>query len=84
MNAIKCITERDLKGANPLWPSSGLSQDFVLFNMGPGEGIWLVDKQHSKYEAIMQTALEVALTYGDTETAERIHTMRGGAQCGDY
>lgn len=74
MSDIKVITERDLKGANPLFPSSGYSQDFILLNMYP-DGIWLVDKQCTKFEDIKKTAIEIAKMFGDKRELEKLEKL---------
>ena len=44
-----------------------LKLDFKFFNMWT-QGIWLVDPQHSMFEVIKKTAIEVAKTAGDLKT----------------
>lgn len=72
MSNIQLMTIRDLQGENPLFPSSQFFNDFILLNMGPGEGIWLVDKQLKQYEEIKAAALLVAKTFGDTEAISKL------------
>lgn len=74
MADIKLITERDMKGENPLHPSSQFCDDFILLNMYP-DGIWLVDKQHSKWEDIKKSAMFVAYTFGDKETIDKLKPL---------
>lgn len=71
MADIKLITERDMKGENPLHPSSQFCEDFILLNMYP-DGIWLVDKQHSKWVEIKKTAIGIAQAFGDKETINKL------------
>lgn len=71
---IQLMTIRDLQGENPLFPSSKFFNEFILFNMGPGEGIWLVDKQLKQYPEIKEAALFVAKTFGDTAAIEKINS----------
>lgn len=63
MSEIKLVTERDLQGKNPLFPSSGLMHEFHLLNMHP-DGIWLVDEQHPLFNSMVTTAILIAKTYG--------------------
>ena len=44
-----------------------MSDRFVMLNMWK-EGIWLVDKQHSKWQAMKETAIAIAKTFGDLDT----------------
>ncbi|WP_231489876.1 hypothetical protein [Pedobacter sp. Leaf170] len=74
---MRLVTERDLKDENPLFPSSQFFKDFILLNMWP-DGVWLVDKQHSLFEKMKETALEVANSFGDKESIERINNFCNG------
>ena len=44
-----------------------LDDRFIMLNMCK-EGIWLVDKQHPKFEEMKKTAIEIAKTFGDEKT----------------
>lgn len=72
MSDIKLVTNRDLQGKNPLYPSSGLMHEFVLLNMGPGEGIWLVDRYYPLFDACKNAAMDVAAMFGDKDTLEKL------------
>jgi len=63
MSGITIVTERieELK-KDPL-----LKLYFKFFNMWT-QGVWLVDPQHSMFEVIKKTAIEVAKTAGDLKT----------------
>lgn len=39
---------------------------FVILNMWP-EGVWYVDREHSEFPKIRQTAIDIAKTFGDKE-----------------
>lgn len=48
-----------------------MTDRFMFLNMYP-DGIWYVDTHCSKWEDIKQTAIQVAKTFGDTDTLEKL------------
>jgi hypothetical protein len=67
MSQVKLVTER--KDLQP--QEYFLEPGFLLFNMGPTEGIWLVDKKHPQYAEIKNTATGVAKVFGDKKSLEK-------------
>ena len=47
---------------------------FILMNM-LSEGIWLVDKEHSDFEKIKETAIGIAKTFGDKSALEMLNNL---------
>lgn len=45
---------------------------FILMNMS-SEGIWLVDKEHSDFEKIKETAINIAKHFGDKKALETLN-----------
>lgn len=74
MSDIKLITARDLKGENPLFPTSQFTDDFILLNMGTE--IWLVDKKIESWEQIKESAMAVARMFNDTATIEELNNIK--------
>jgi hypothetical protein len=48
-----------------------MTDRFVILNMD-NQGIWYVDKEHSDWKEIKQTALNVAKSYNDKELYDKI------------
>lgn len=44
---------------------------FILLNMF-SEGVWYVDKLHSDWEKIRETAIDIAKTFGDEEQLKKL------------
>lgn len=51
------------------------SERFILLNMLT-QGIWYVDTQHSKWQQIRQTALDIAMTFGDKDQIAKLQTLK--------
>jgi len=69
MSQILLVTKKNLNGVSP-WLQE---PSFILMNMG--KEIWLVDPEYPDFEKIKQTAIEVAKTFGDKETIEKLQNL---------
>lgn len=63
MGINQYVTESDI----PFEKAFYMTDRFILLNMA-SEGIWYVDKEHSLWDKIKETALNIAKTYNDAET----------------
>lgn len=66
---MRYITESDIE-----YTEAFLSDRFIILNMW-GEGIWLVDKQHSEFEKIKETAIQIAKTFDDKKTISQLSEL---------
>lgn len=66
---MKYITESEIPYLDAV-----LSDRFIILNMWK-DGIWLVDKEHSKWDAIKETALNIAKTFGDKKTVSTLELL---------
>lgn len=67
---MKYVTQSDI----PFSEAFYMSDRFVILNMWK-DGIWYVDKEHPDWEKIKETALNIATTFGDTETVEMLSSL---------
>jgi hypothetical protein len=67
MAGKKFVTESDI----PYLEAFLMPERFEWLNMYP-DGIWFVDKEHSKYPEIKEAAILVAKTFGDAETLKKL------------
>lgn len=67
---MKYVTESDI----PFEEAFLMDNRFIILNM-LNQGIWYVDTEHPQWPKIKETALEIAKTYGDKESIEKIKTF---------
>tara|TARA_B100000378_G_scaffold203508_1_gene166880 strand:+ start:916 stop:1122 length:207 start_codon:yes stop_codon:yes gene_type:complete len=67
MSQTTYVTESDI----PFNEAFLMTDRFVILNM-LNKGIWYVDKEHSHWPEIKETALNIARTFGDKETIEKL------------
>jgi len=67
MAGKKFVTESDI----PYLEAFLMTERFVWLNMAP-DGIWFVDKEHSKWPEIKAAAILVATTFGDAEALKKL------------
>lgn len=65
---VKYVTESEITYLEAFY----MTDRFVYLNMWP-DGIWYVDKNHSKIQEIKEAAILVAKTVGDKDAIEKIN-----------
>lgn len=64
------VTESDI----PFKEAFYMDERFVLLNMF-SQGVWYVDREHSKWEEIKNSALLVAKTFGDQDQIDKLQKI---------